>query len=515
MNERRRSLALLAALPALVPAGARAQGPAAAGVNVLAHGAVGDGRTDDTRSLQAAINGCPAGGVVYFPGGRTYLASNLALKPGVRLQGEGAAVLKAINSGDPGYFLATASYAANVPATADEGCELESLVVNAANLKAVALAWRAFYGRVSGCRIFGANDADLLIATPGAGGAAMPNGSMVNNRFIGNWFGGADDHRLRLPRHVVRLFDPSANKATDILFQQNYISGATQSVLEFDTAAGLLFQGNHVYGGPSVFRKGFMGFVCTGNYFENEVVIDDITSGVAAAVFGPGNTLLADLLAKFGSHGDQIVSTGNHYVDRAGLRHCYNDASKLLVSIGDIFARIDPVRFYNHDGRTVQPASSGRFLASNVYLAEARHFWNAGIGVAQRDASDGAGYTRRCVAPLQIRAPHRNGSISLRLALKPLGPSGMYEIEAMANADREPQGEATLRFLAKGTVSRSDGNRYQACLCKLVYRSEEWESAPALTAREREGRLIVELSGSFRGDGRADCFGTCYLKAEG
>ena len=41
-------------------------------INVREHGARGDGITDDTASVQAAIDACPSGGTVYFPSG-TYL----------------------------------------------------------------------------------------------------------------------------------------------------------------------------------------------------------------------------------------------------------------------------------------------------------------------------------------------------------------------------------------------------------------------------------------------------------
>jgi polygalacturonase len=45
-----------------------------AAVNVKDYGATGDGTTDDTTSIQAAINAVTSGGVVYFPSGTYRIA---------------------------------------------------------------------------------------------------------------------------------------------------------------------------------------------------------------------------------------------------------------------------------------------------------------------------------------------------------------------------------------------------------------------------------------------------------
>jgi len=55
-----------------------------------AYGAKGDGVTDDTAAIQAAINACPAGGVVRFRQG-TYKITGLTISKGITLQGTGGA----------------------------------------------------------------------------------------------------------------------------------------------------------------------------------------------------------------------------------------------------------------------------------------------------------------------------------------------------------------------------------------------------------------------------------------
>jgi hypothetical protein len=56
-------------------------------VNVKDFGAVGDGVTDDTASIQAAINAIPQGGKVTFPKGKYYCASSVIVYPNVWLEG--------------------------------------------------------------------------------------------------------------------------------------------------------------------------------------------------------------------------------------------------------------------------------------------------------------------------------------------------------------------------------------------------------------------------------------------
>src|SRR5687768_374787 len=56
-------------------------------VSVKDHGAVGDGLTDDTSAIQAAINAA-AGGIVWFPEG-TYISTTLYVLGHTTFRGEG------------------------------------------------------------------------------------------------------------------------------------------------------------------------------------------------------------------------------------------------------------------------------------------------------------------------------------------------------------------------------------------------------------------------------------------
>jgi polygalacturonase len=65
-------------------------------INVLKHGARGDGKTKDTHALQAAIDACHqgGGGTVFLPAG-DFLCGSLHLKTGVALHLDHGAILRA------------------------------------------------------------------------------------------------------------------------------------------------------------------------------------------------------------------------------------------------------------------------------------------------------------------------------------------------------------------------------------------------------------------------------------
>ena len=74
--------------------------------NVKHYGAKGDGSTDDTAAIQAALNAAAtAGGVVYIPAA-TYIISNIAIDTNVTLCGAGWATILQAKSGTTGYLIA-------------------------------------------------------------------------------------------------------------------------------------------------------------------------------------------------------------------------------------------------------------------------------------------------------------------------------------------------------------------------------------------------------------------------
>lgn len=98
-------------------------------VDVRRFGALGDGRSDDRRAIQAAIDSLAAagGGTVTFPAG-TYVVSRagtsavaVTLKSGIRLQGAGRASVLKLADGSGGHL---------VDVTREQNCALRSLVLD-------------------------------------------------------------------------------------------------------------------------------------------------------------------------------------------------------------------------------------------------------------------------------------------------------------------------------------------------------------------------------------------------
>lgn len=70
-------------------------------LNVKTYGAKGDGVTDDTAAIQAAINACPAGGIVTLPPGTYKITAALVISAAMTLRGTGVSTVGFGNGGVP------------------------------------------------------------------------------------------------------------------------------------------------------------------------------------------------------------------------------------------------------------------------------------------------------------------------------------------------------------------------------------------------------------------------------
>lgn len=129
--------------------------------NVMEHGAVGDGSTDDSVAIQAAIDAVntAGGGVVYVPEG-IYVCQSIELTSNVRLVGSGAGSILRHKSAATAYMVQITS------GSTDAG--LENLVIdgNSPNITDPVLPVHIFGSRcyVKGVRIYDAKLNAILMA---------------------------------------------------------------------------------------------------------------------------------------------------------------------------------------------------------------------------------------------------------------------------------------------------------------------------------------------------------------
>ncbi|MFB6771151.1 glycosyl hydrolase family 28-related protein [Streptomyces sp. NPDC056337] len=74
-------------------------------LNVKDFGAVGDNTTDDTAAVQAALDACVMGGVVYLPTGGYRTSAPLTIPPAVTLQGTHANLMAVVGLTDPQCYI--------------------------------------------------------------------------------------------------------------------------------------------------------------------------------------------------------------------------------------------------------------------------------------------------------------------------------------------------------------------------------------------------------------------------
>ena len=111
-------------------------------INIRGYGAAGDGVTDDTAAIRAAVEACPAGGEVYVPEG-VFACAELRLKPHMTLRG----------SRTWGYRDGPETASCLIPSRAEASCLLDITDAVGSTLTGLSLCGRGLGTAMHGVRI--------------------------------------------------------------------------------------------------------------------------------------------------------------------------------------------------------------------------------------------------------------------------------------------------------------------------------------------------------------------------
>jgi Pectate lyase superfamily protein len=354
-------------------------------VSVKWFGAVGDGVTDDTAAIQAALNS----GVlqIYFPEG-TYLFKNLTI-PNSRMvlfgDGKWKTILQCANPVSTDYGIASSAYVNN-STFGSEPVTLRNLCVNGSNLVSYPLAIYGYYSDVDTCRVVNAKAGGhaLKFTANGISESACST-TLVENKLINSILTGGDGGAF--------IISDTVAKCTDMVTTGNIFNGAAS----FTSMAGHCVTDNHFYGDAITMNKLSTGTVVNNNYFENELTLDDFKDEVIGL---SGNRFVSRVSVDFGVGGEVCVFDGCLWQGPADLYHNYFASNKRIIVNGGGFETATPMVFHN---------------GSSTGIATFNGVWSQGLGfMLEGTRTGGTGAIRSVViAPPAVGTDRGDNSRTL------------------------------------------------------------------------------------------------------
>lgn len=318
------------------------------------YGAVGDGTTNDTTAVQAAINN---GKAVQGKPGAVYSVTNITLpaRDGVVIRD---LHLKARSGGDDHYLCASANYLSNTN-SAQEPVRLEGCIFDANDIADHALIIQSWNSDVE-AECLNATSHGLVVT------AETRNSTALSTTLV--------DNRLKVfchdnGGHGVFIQDSARNKATDGTFMPGTVlhtnggyaamiepgSGWDVVVRTYNNGGGIQFDGaddaTRVHDSIIADGDGTLGEALpTGESYSAAVLVNALFGG-ATGLMNVSNSTLHGPLTSNGNGDDApygIWSEGNVYIGSTGvIYHNYFAATRIIYSVNDRFEATSPLTFHN------------------------------------------------------------------------------------------------------------------------------------------------------------------------
>lgn len=225
--------------------------PHADWINVKAapYNAKGDGSTDDTTAIQAAINAAAAGQVVYFPKGTYIVSSTLTLSAamGVMYLGsaEDSTTIKMKTGANLQAVAATAGWLTNTATSSANPLHIRHLTFdgNTSGQTSGAghgIVLQSYYTNVDFCIFQNTRGDGLRWDSVDFNGTTALGNTCVENRI----------HRVQCRSNGgcgINIHDPSSNTITDGWITDSVVQQCTQDAIRINAGAGWKVVGSHVY----------------------------------------------------------------------------------------------------------------------------------------------------------------------------------------------------------------------------------------------------------------------------
>lgn len=241
------NLAYAAASPAGLSGAGRtsSQPPIGIYTNVRNYGAKGDGKTDDTRALQAAIAAAPSGGTVWFPSGIYMVSKTLVLRSGSSYRGSNpySSIIRQKNHANLTAIMADENFMSSLERTST-GIQIEDLGIDgnsAANRAGSGIILMTERGLVRHVTVSNTPQSGIVLSDKNAKGVTARNNA-VENRI--------ESCTIIQPNSFgIRIIDTnSSGILTDGYLLNNVVQNCLgQFAMRIERAAGWFIANNHVY----------------------------------------------------------------------------------------------------------------------------------------------------------------------------------------------------------------------------------------------------------------------------